>query len=36
MVGSNTPMVEAVYFDTTNAKKVLFDGEMYAQFEYDE
>ena len=35
MVGSNTPMVEAVYFDMTNAKKVLFDGKMYAQFEYD-
>ena len=29
-------MVEAVYFDTYKAKKVLFDGEMYAQFEYDE
>ena len=36
MAGSNTPMVEAVYFDTHKAKKVLFDGEMYAQFEYDE
>ena len=36
MAGSNTPMVEAVYFDTYKAKKVLFDGEMYAQFEYDE
>ena len=36
MAGSNTPMVEAVYFDTNKAKKVLFDGEIYAQFEYDE
>ena len=36
MAGSNMPMVEAIYFDTTNAKKVLFDGEMYAQFESDE
>ena len=36
MAGSNTPMVEAIYFDATKAKKVLFDGEMYAQFEYDE
>ena len=36
MAGSNTPMVEAVYFDTHEAKKVLFDGEMYTQFEYDE
>ena len=36
MAGSNTPMVEAVYFDTHKAKKVLFNGEMYAQFEYDE
>ena len=36
MAGSNTPMVEAVYFDTIKPKKVLFDGEMYAQFEYDE
>ena len=34
MAGSNTPMVEAVYFDTHKAKKVLFDGEMYPQFEY--
>ena len=29
MAGSNTPMVEAVYFDTHKAKKVLFDREMY-------
>ena len=36
MAGSNTPMVEAVYFDTHKAKKVLFDEEMYAQFEYEE
>ena len=36
MAGSNTPMVEAVYFDMNKAKKVLFDGEMYAKFEYDE
>ena len=36
MAGSNTPMVEAVYFDMNKAKKVLFDGEMYTQFEYDE
>ena len=36
MAGSNTPMVEAVYFDTHKAKKVLFDGEMYTQFEYNE
>ena len=35
VAGSNTPMVEAVYFDTNKAKKVLFDREMYAQFEYD-
>ena len=36
MAGSNMPMVEAVYFDMNKAKKVLFDGEMYTQFEYDE
>ena len=36
MAGSNIPMVEAVYFDTNKAKKVLFDGEMYTQFEYSE
>ena len=36
MSDSNTPMVEAVYFNIDKAKKVLFDGEMYAQFEYDE
>ena len=36
MAGSNTPMVEAVYFDTHKAKKVLFHREMYTQFEYDE
>ena len=36
MAGSNMPMVEAVYFDMNKTKKVLFDGEMYAQFEYDE
>ena len=36
MAGSNTPMVEAVFFNTNKAKKVLFDGEMYAPFEYDE
>ena len=36
MAGSNIPMVEAVYFNTNKAKKVLFDGEMYAQSEYDE
>ena len=34
IAGSNTPMVEVVYFDTTKVKKVLFD--LYAQFEYDE
>ena len=36
MAGSNTPMVEVVYFDAQRVKKVLFDGDMYAQFEYDE
>ena len=36
MAGNNTPMVEAIYFDTDKVKKVLFDGEMYAQFDYDE
>ena len=36
MAGSNTPMIDVVYFDAQKAKKVLFDGEMYVQFEYDE
>ena len=36
MAGSNAPMIEAVYFDAQKAKKVLFDGEMYVQFEYYE
>ena len=35
MTGDSTPMVEAVYFDTNKATKVLYDGDMYAQMEYN-
>ena len=35
MTGDSTPMVKAVYFDTNKATKVLFDGDMYAQMEYN-
>ena len=33
---TNIPMVEAAYFTTDKAQKVLFDGEMYAVLEYTE
>ena len=33
---TNIPMVEAAYFTTEKAQKVLFDGEMYAVLEYTE
>ena len=33
---NNTPMVEATYFTTEKAQKVLFDGEMYAVINYTE
>ena len=33
---NNIPMVEAVYFTTEKAQKVLFDGEMYAVINYAE
>ena len=35
MTGDSTPMVEAVFFDTSKVIKVLFDGDMYAQMEYN-
>ena len=34
--GENIPMVEATYFTTQNAQKVLFDGELYAVINYNE
>ena len=34
--GENIPMVEAMYFTTQNAQKVLFDGELYAVINYNE
>ena len=33
---ANVPMVEAAYFTTEKAQKVLFDGEMYAVINYQE
>ena len=33
---NNIPMVEAAYFTTEKAQKVLFDGEMYAVINYTE
>ena len=33
---ANIPMVEAAYFTTEKAQKVLFDGEMYAVINYTE
>ena len=36
MKNNNIPMVEAVYFTTEEAQKVLFDGEMYAVINYEE
>ena len=31
--GDNIPMVEAIYYDSKDMSKVLFDGEMYAVIE---
>ena len=36
MKDNNIPMVEAAYFTTKKAQKVVFDGEMYAVINYTE